>query len=347
MRNPFQLSPEQAHFAPERPYNLSYCAVAKSNSNVIWASHNNGQIYKTANGLAAAPSWARVDLNGPLPARWVSCITIDNNNANHVYVSFLGFASDNIWETVDGGATFHQVTGVAQRHIPPAPVSAIALDPLRPGRLIAGTDIGIFTTWDNGATWSVDTQGPGTVPVDFFNWRNNSQLMAYTYGRGVWQGNVNPVDQALPPTSFSIFRGKLVSGGLNEVLSSEDQKLVVRNGITVNQSESPVTIEFKTTAPVTIANSITLRCEASVSTGGLARKLQAFNYDTNTWTEVDSRAATLADEIVTSTITTSVSSYIDSSTREMKLRLLIRASGPVGSSSWMGNVDFVSWTLNQ
>lgn len=338
---------KEAHFAPERPYNLSYCAVAKSDSNVIWASHNNGQIYKSTDGLANSPTWMRVDQNGPLPARWPSCIIIDNANSDHVYVSYMGFAGDNIWETTDGGATFQQVTGSGPRKLPTAPVSAIALDPMRPGHLIAGTDIGIFTTWDNGATWSVTTQGPGTVPIDFFSWRNNSQLMAYTYGRGVWQGNVNPVDVGSTPVSFSIFRGVLVSGGLFDVLASDDQKLVVRNGFVANQSESPVTIEFTGTSPNGIANSITVTCEASVSTPGLLRTLQAFNYDTQAWVQIDSRAATLSDQVVTATITNNVSSFIAPSTNQMKLRFLVRPAGPVAMSLWTGNVDLVEWTVSQ
>ena len=115
----------------------------------------------------------------------------------------------------------------------------------------------------------------------------------------------------------------------------------------MNQAESPITVDFKATAPGTVANSITLTCEASVSTNGLVRKLLAFNYDTSTWVEVDSRSATLADQVVTATISSSVSSYIDPITREMKMRLLVRPGGPVGSSSWTGSVDLVSWTVSQ
>lgn len=335
------------HFAPESPLNLSFCAVAKSNSNVIWAAHNNGQIFKSTDGLATSPSWTRVDLNGPLPARWPSCIVIDNANADHVYLTYLGFESDNVWETTDGGATFHQVTGVGLRQLPAAPVSSIALDPVRPGHLIVGTDIGIFTSWDNGATWSAETQGPGTVPIDFMQWRNNSQLMVYTYGRGAWQGDVNPVDLVVTPSSFNTFRGILDSGGLADVQTSDDSRLVVRNGLVINQTEAPVTVDFTATSPNSVASSLTVTTELSVTTGGLVQKIQAFDFDASAWVELDSRAATLADQVATVAVNSNVSRFIEPGTKAIKLRVRIQPGGPVGASSWSGRFDLVRWSVSQ
>ncbi len=338
--------PPPDHFAPEYPYNLSFCAVSPSDSNVIWAGHNNGQVYMTVNGTAASPSWTRVDLNGPLPARWVSCIVVDPTNASHVYITFMGWDADNVWETTDGGATFQPITGTGLRHIPSAPVSALAVDPLRPGHLLVGTDIGIFTTWDNGATWSVATHGPGTVPIDFFQWRNNSQLIAYTYGRGAWQGNVSPTATAVQPFGFNVVRGILVSGGLNDVLNSDDQYLIVRNGPVPNQNQPPISIEFQGTAPDTVAGSITLKCEASVSTVGLAQDLLAYNYDTASWVTVDTRTATKTDQLVSTTLSSGVSSFVDPTTRSMKFRLQVHPQGPVGTSGWSAKVDLAAWSVS-
>ncbi len=339
--------PPHDHFAPESPLNLSFVAVAPSNSNVIWASHNNGQIWVSTNGQNAAPSWTRVDTNGPLPARWPSCLTIDPANANHVYVSFLGWASDNIWETTDGGASFHTVIGSGLRQIPSAPVSALSYDSANPGHLIAGTDIGIFTSWDNGTTWSTSTQGPGTVPIDFFQWRNSSQLMAYTYGRGVWQGQMGPVDVNVLPNSVSIFRGNYISGSVTDVASSDDLYYRVARGLVATPVESPIQIDFTGTAPGTIAKSITLTTEAAVNTANLLQRIQAFNYDTNTYDEKDLRSATLADQVVNVTISNNVSSYIHPTTRQMKLRFSISQGGLVPTLTWNTRLDLVKWTIKQ
>ena len=335
------------HFAPEEPYNLSFAAIAKSDSNVVWASHNNGQVWMTTNGLSASPSWTRVDTNGPLPARWVSCITIDPANASHVYLSFMGWEQDNVWETTDGGGSFHQVTGFGVRHIPSAPVSAVALDPNNPGHLIVGTDIGVFTTWDNGSAWSVETQGPGTVPVDFLEWQNGSQLVAYTYGRGVWRGNISPVPAVLHPSTYTIFRGNYVSGSNADVQSSDDSYLVINRGFVANVNEAPIQVDFTAMAPGTIAKSITLSVEASVNTVGLVQRILAFNYDSGTWDELDSRAATTADQVVNVPITSNVARYIDPATKSVKLRFAVKPAGFVPTQVWTARFDSVGWTIEQ
>ncbi|MBS1723898.1 MAG: hypothetical protein JSS66_13200 [Armatimonadetes bacterium] len=334
------------HFDPENPLNISTFAIAKTDSNVIWVGHNNGQLFKTIDGLGTSPSWTRVDLNGPLPQRWIACIVIDRNNADHVYVTYMGFAPDNVWETTDGGASFHLVVGSGARQLISAPVSSLAVDPLNAGHLLAGTDLGIFTTWDNGATWSASSQGPGTVPIDQLGWRNDTQLMAYTYGRGTWQGNVTPTPVTLSATSFSILRGVLVSGTVADTVNSDDQYLVVKNGVTLNPSESPVQVDFKTTAPNTVAQQMSIRLELSVSTVGLQSKVNVFNYDTNAWELMDTRGATLADQVIDIPINSNASKYINPATREMKIRVEVRVNGLVGSASWSGKFDQVRWTFN-
>ncbi|MCC6404685.1 MAG: hypothetical protein IT207_11820 [Fimbriimonadaceae bacterium] len=336
-----------AHMNPSDPRNISTCEIATGNSNVIWVGHNNGQVFKTTNGTAATPTWTRMDVGSPLPDRWVSRIVIDRSNHNRVYVSFMGWEGDNIWKTEDGGTTWVPVNGVGARKIPMAPVSALALDPLRPGRLFAGTDIGIFTTWDDGATWSVVTQGPGTVPIDELVWRNDTQLLAVTYGRGVMQATVTATNVLSTPLGFTVFRGQTLSGGLAELTASDDQRLVVRKGVVANSNESPVTVDFTAVAPQTIASSIQIELEAGASTTGLSQKIQAFDYDAGAWVDLDERAATTADQITNVTISTNVSRFIRPSDREIKLRALYRQVGPVLMSQWTVGFDLVRWTTSQ
>ncbi len=156
-----------SHFDENSPYNLSTIAVAKGNSDVIWAAHNNGSLYVTSDGTALAPTWARVDENGVgLPDRWISTIVIDPTNHSHIYIAFMGWEDDNLWETTDNGNTWRDISGTGPLSIPNAPISGLALQPHRPGMLYVGTDIGVFTSTDNGVMWTTQTDGPGTVPVE-------------------------------------------------------------------------------------------------------------------------------------------------------------------------------------
>lgn len=193
---------DNAHFAPNNPLNISAVTVAKGNSDVIWVGHNNGKLFKTINGTAPNPTWVRMDTNGPLPSRWISKVAIDPANPNHVYVSFLGWHDDSVWETTNGGTTW---TDIASGKLIPASVNVIALHPTVPGWIFAGTDLGLFTTTDNGKTWSTTTQGPGTVSVEEITFKDPSTLVIATYGRGMWMGSITssgvPHITSLSPSS--------------------------------------------------------------------------------------------------------------------------------------------------
>jgi hypothetical protein len=184
--------PPGAHFADNPPFNISTIAIAEGNSDVVWVGYNNGQVWRTANGTAVSPTWTRVDRNGVgLPARWIADIAIDRNDSNRVYVAIMGWNDNNLWRTVDAGATWTDISGTGVTGLPSSPVPAIAQHRLNASRLYAGTDIGMFTSQDDGLTWSVTTQGPGTVPIDELVWKDDQTLMAVTHGRGIFYGDVS------------------------------------------------------------------------------------------------------------------------------------------------------------
>ena len=162
---------------------ISAIAVAQGNSDIIWVGHNNGDVYSTANGTAANPTWTRQDLGTPnLPNRACTRLTIDPNNFNKVYATFGGFNSDNVYRTTDGGVTWANIaTG-----LPAAPVRSLVLAPFNSSLLYVGTDVGVFASADGGATWSPGNEGAANVAVDELFWMNN-YLVAATHGRGLFK----------------------------------------------------------------------------------------------------------------------------------------------------------------
>lgn len=185
--------PPGAHFAENSPYNISTIAVALGDSDVVWVGHNNGEVWKTANGTAAEPAWTRVDENGVgLPDRWISRIVIDPTDHERVYVSIMGWTSDNVWKTADGGATWEDVSGDGATGLPDAPVSALAQHREQSNWLYAGTDIGVFYSIDDGHTWAPSDAGIGLIAIDELVWKDDRTLMAVTYGRGIYLGDIEP-----------------------------------------------------------------------------------------------------------------------------------------------------------
>ncbi|PYQ49796.1 MAG: hypothetical protein DMF59_12550, partial [Acidobacteria bacterium] len=166
-----------------RANNISAIAVAKGNANVIWVGHNNGDIFTTANGLASSPAWTKVDDGSPaLPNRFVTRIVVDPNDSRTAYAMFGGFSANNLWRTTDAGATWTSITGP----LPQAPIETLAIHPKNSKWLYAGTEVGLFTSEDGGATWAVPQDGPANVSVKelFFL---GTTLHAATFGRGVYK----------------------------------------------------------------------------------------------------------------------------------------------------------------
>lgn len=281
-----------AHFAGNDPYNISTVSVAVGNSDVVWVGHNNGQIYKTVDATSANPTWTRVDLNGPLPSRWVSRIAIDPSDANHVYASFMGFHDDSIFETTDGGMTW---TDIASGRLIPASVNCISMHPTKSGWLCAGTDLGLFTSSDNGQTWSVTTDGPGTVPIEEIFWRDASTILLATYGRGIYSASVDPNWDVFKIDSFSLITWRLRSGTLSSTYVSDDRYLEV--GPPPSVVNQPSVFETVSISPVQNPTQLEIKLEARTQQSGPIQTIALLDHTTQQFVTVDSRAASTADQL--------------------------------------------------
>ncbi len=163
----------------------------------------------------------------------------------------------------------------------------------------------------------------------------SQQVVPFSFGTGG-----TPVQ----PSSYSIFRGILQSGNLNSVLNSDDSRLSVLPGLVLNTSEAPVTVIFNGTSPTGTATGLTVRYEAQVSVGNLQQQLDLWNYTTNGWDNLDTRAGTLGDSVVTVN-PTNPSRYINPTTHAMQIRARWHAVGPVLSYPWVSRTDQVGWVV--
>jgi hypothetical protein len=185
--------PRPDHFEDNPPCNISTFAIARGNSNVMWVGHNSGEIYRTSNALVANPTWTRVDTGAPgLPNRWISRIVIDHVDPSVVTVSLMGFTSPNVWRTTDNGATWAPRAGSGGGALPAVPVSCIAQHRVLRERYYAATDLGLYHSEDDGASWSPVPGGPSIVSIDELVWKNDRTLLVATHGRSLWTCDIEP-----------------------------------------------------------------------------------------------------------------------------------------------------------
>jgi photosystem II stability/assembly factor-like uncharacterized protein len=173
---------------------ISAIAISPVSSNLIVVGHNNGDIYRTVTGtFLPPPNDGKID-TAALPNRFVTRLVIDYTRAtNWIYATFGGFSADNIYRTTDNGATWTDITGgptIGGKTIglPDVPVRTLVYHPRNPNLLYVGTEVGIFTSDDAGATWEVPQNGPANVSVDELFWMGED-LIAVTHGRGMYRAS--------------------------------------------------------------------------------------------------------------------------------------------------------------
>jgi hypothetical protein len=335
-----------ASIRPAGSSRISAIAVAPGNSNIMYVGQNDGVVQKTINGTAVAPAWTYVDDNNgvdPLPDRYITRILVDPSNSDVVYVALGGYEDGNLWKSTNGGGTWTDITGTGVSGLPFAPIRGIARHPTQPNWLYAGTEVGLFQSTDGGANWSTNDFGPNNVSVDELVFTHNSfTLLAATHGRGIFTGNIP--DPNVKPTGYTIMRGLPVSGGLPELLSGDDARLVVRNGLVAATSESPITIQLETTSPFNSLTDLRFEIEAQASYVTLRQSIDLFDFQANAWVTVDARQSTTSDQTV-SVGTTNPSRFIQAGTRLVRARVRYKPSAPVLTSIWQGRIDRVVWQM--
>ena len=164
---------------------------------VIWTGSFDGLIHVTQDG---GGNWADVTPEG-LP-KWgrVNAIEISPHDPGTAYVAVYRFQLDDfepyLYRTTDYGESWTRLTtgdnGIPADH----PVRVVREDPERPGLLYAGTEFGMYVSFDDGAHWQPFQQNLPTTPITDIE-LHRGDLILSTMGRGFWvMDNLAPLRQA-------------------------------------------------------------------------------------------------------------------------------------------------------
>jgi photosystem II stability/assembly factor-like uncharacterized protein len=169
---------------------------SKLDTNVIWTGSDDGLVYVTRDG---GKTWANVTPKEMPDFGRVSQIDASRFDAGTAYVSvrrpLLDDRAPYIFETTDFGQTWTKIVNGIR---PDAYVHAVREDPTRRGLLYAGTQHGVYVSYDDGASWQELDPGLPDVPVADLVVEKN-ELVIGTHGRGFWVlDNIAPLRQASP-----------------------------------------------------------------------------------------------------------------------------------------------------
>jgi hypothetical protein len=177
-----------------------------------------------------------------------------------------------------------------------------------------------------------------------------------TMGPNCWTMTVSaagimsdPVDVLVgvgyPATSFSLFRGMLVGGGLNEIEASDDTYLTVAQGIIATSVEAPVQVIINGNSSALDPCGLALQVESSVNTTGLEQSVAFWNYTTNQFDVIETDAASTSDTTVTPYVVQNVTRYIDQATGNVRAKISVKVNGPTSTNRWQVKFDEIRWII--
>ncbi|MFQ5629568.1 MAG: WD40/YVTN/BNR-like repeat-containing protein, partial [bacterium] len=167
-----------------------YCTiftVAESSlqQGVIWTGSDDGLIHVTQDGGA---NWQNVTPPKKVMPEWIQINSIDADpfNAGGLYVAATMYKSDDfkpyLYKTTDFGKSWKKITnGIDPLHF----TRVIRADPKRQGLLYAGTESGMYISFDDGASWKSFQLELPIVPITDLAIKDNDLIVA-TQGRSFW-----------------------------------------------------------------------------------------------------------------------------------------------------------------
>ena len=177
---------------------------------VIWTGANDGPFYLTRDN---GKSWTNVTPKDLPPGGRVQYIEASPHRKGSAYYAvyrwLLGDYEPYIYRTDDYGQTWTRLTD-GKNGIPADwPTRVVREDPDRAGLLYAGTEFGMFISFDDGAHWQSFQLNLPQVPVTDIK-LHHGDLIVSTQGRAIWiLDNVSSLHQLLPQmkaTEITLFR---------------------------------------------------------------------------------------------------------------------------------------------
>ncbi|MGI8923404.1 MAG: hypothetical protein ACR2HJ_05090 [Fimbriimonadales bacterium] len=153
------------------------------------------------------------------------------------------------------------------------------------------------------------------------------------------------VSRAIAPTSYSMFRGSVISGNLGSLHNSDNNRLVMRPGAVFSNAEPPIQIILDATAPTSSPSGFSFSLESNASIANAEQKISLYNYVTGQYEVLDTRLATTSDDTVNVNVTSNTSRFIQPLTMAIRARVSYRALGPVFLYPWLARIDKAWWTF--
>lgn len=150
---------------------------------VLWAGTDDGLVHVTRDG---AKSWQNVTPKGMPDWIQVNSIEVSPHEKGGAYVAATMYKHDDhrpfLYKTTDYGVTWTKIVDGIPTN---AFTRVVREDPVRRGLLFAGTETGLYLSFDDGAHWEPFQQNLPVVPITDLTIKGDDLVLA-TQGRAFW-----------------------------------------------------------------------------------------------------------------------------------------------------------------
>ncbi|GAB5523958.1 MAG: hypothetical protein Roseis2KO_18300 [Roseivirga sp.] len=181
---------------------IYYVAESPHTPDVIYTGADDGLVHITKDGGA---NWTNITpLN--LEEGMVNQIEVSPHDAGTVYLAYNRYKfndfTPNIFKSTDYGQTWNRmVNGIdAEAHI-----RVVREDPAKKDLLYAGTELGLYISFDGGVKWSKFQRNLPVVPITDLMVHHNDLIVA-TQGRAFWiMDDITPLHQLADAANADFF----------------------------------------------------------------------------------------------------------------------------------------------
>lgn len=183
---------------------LSALAVAPGNSDLVIMGGTDGNIFRHTNALSGTASTNMSSLK--IADGYISSVNFDSNDPTKVVATVSTFGQPHAWMSLDSGESWEALDEPGSAGLPDVPTHDIIVAPHDSNTLYVATDIGVYSSSDNGSTWFPLTTGMPNVAVEklvYNRFNLQSDLIAFTYGRGTFKSRLTDIENYPPQVAGS------------------------------------------------------------------------------------------------------------------------------------------------
>jgi hypothetical protein len=166
---------------------VSAVATHPQDGNRVLVGMSDGCFHVNTAALSAPNSGAWPG-GGVIGVGVISSMAWDPNNINVAYATVSNFTTNTVLKSVNGGVSWAPIMGSGATALPQIPAHSVVVNPAASNQVFVGTDLGVFTSVDGGASWYRENTGFANVVVEWLAINETApyKLFAFTHGRGAW-----------------------------------------------------------------------------------------------------------------------------------------------------------------